>query len=219
MSHSEQTQNLELPIYGDTVDDKPTYLGDWNEAMNTIDTEVQKVRNDVLQQDNAVSNLTERVQRIETNVTQNTTDIATVKTDLATVKTDLATAKTDIANIKVETASIESKLTPSAVPVNWVASFVNASSRTKAEKCGGIVFVELELKPQQKTTGAQTIGQIADAANYPAEETHSLIYSADAGKIGFAVANADGSIQVNLLLDDGQTGTASGSLSYVAKQA
>lgn len=36
MSHSKETENLELPIFEPT--DKPAWLGDWNEAMTKLDT-------------------------------------------------------------------------------------------------------------------------------------------------------------------------------------
>lgn len=35
MSYSEETPNYKLPLY--LADDRPSYLGDWNETMNKID--------------------------------------------------------------------------------------------------------------------------------------------------------------------------------------
>lgn len=43
MSHTAQTTYYGLPIYEDKVGNQPTYLGDWNETMRTIDSSLNAV--------------------------------------------------------------------------------------------------------------------------------------------------------------------------------
>lgn len=66
MSHSMQTPNFNLPLFADN--DSPTWLGDFNEAMGTMDTAMAKVSNDSNSQVNAIANLTTRVEDAEEKV-------------------------------------------------------------------------------------------------------------------------------------------------------
>ena len=66
MSHSMQTTNFDLPLFADN--DSPTWLGDFNEAMGTMDTAMAKVSNDSNSQVNAIANLTTRVEGAEEKV-------------------------------------------------------------------------------------------------------------------------------------------------------
>lgn len=43
MSHTAQTTYYGLPIYEDKAGNQPTYLGDWNDAMRTIDSSLNAV--------------------------------------------------------------------------------------------------------------------------------------------------------------------------------
>lgn len=43
MSHTAQTTYYDLPIYEDKAGNQPTYLGDWNETMRTIDSSLNAV--------------------------------------------------------------------------------------------------------------------------------------------------------------------------------
>lgn len=43
MSHTAQTNYYGLPIYEDKAGNQPTYLGDWNEAMRTLDSSLNSV--------------------------------------------------------------------------------------------------------------------------------------------------------------------------------
>lgn len=43
MSHTAQTTYYGLPIYEDKAGNQPTYLGDWNEAMRTLDNSLNSV--------------------------------------------------------------------------------------------------------------------------------------------------------------------------------
>lgn len=68
MSHSMETRNFNLPLFADN--DSPTWLGDFNEAMGTMDTAMAKVSNDSNSQVNAIANLTTRVEDCEEKVVE-----------------------------------------------------------------------------------------------------------------------------------------------------
>lgn len=68
MSHSMETTNFNLPLFADN--DSPTWLGDFNEAMGTMDTAMAKVSNDSNSQVNAIANLTTRVEDCEEKVVE-----------------------------------------------------------------------------------------------------------------------------------------------------
>ena len=73
MGYTNTTPNYSLPQY--VADDRPSYLGDWNEAMGKIDTGMQQNKSDVTDVDTKVVNLTERVGNIETDVEQVQQDV------------------------------------------------------------------------------------------------------------------------------------------------
>lgn len=62
MSYTNETTNLHLPLYVDS--DKPSYLGDWNQAMESLDTGYAEVKT-----------LEQNVEALETTVGQHTTQI------------------------------------------------------------------------------------------------------------------------------------------------
>lgn len=62
MSYTNSTENLHLPLY--VGSDKPSYLGDWNEAMGHIDTgyaEVKTIQSNVAALETAVDGHTEEI--------------------------------------------------------------------------------------------------------------------------------------------------------------
>lgn len=85
MSYTNQTTNLNLPIY--EAQDKPSYLGDWNEAMEALDTGYGAVKTiesnvDALETTVETINVTvketnDAVKKLETSVSEN--KIATEK--------------------------------------------------------------------------------------------------------------------------------------------
>lgn len=73
MGYSQKTDNYELPQY--LADDRPSYLGDWNEAMSKLDTGMNDNKKDITDVDNKVFNVTQRLQTTEDNM-QNVTQTA-----------------------------------------------------------------------------------------------------------------------------------------------
>lgn len=84
MSYTNQTTNLNLPIY--EAQDKPSYLGDWNEAMEAVDAgygAVKTIEKNVDALETTVANVTktvketsDAVKNLETSVNENKTATA-----------------------------------------------------------------------------------------------------------------------------------------------
>lgn len=84
MSYTNQTTNLKLPIY--EAQDKPSYLGDWNETMEALDTgygTVKTIEKNVDALETSVGKVTESVKEnneaiktLETSVSENKTATA-----------------------------------------------------------------------------------------------------------------------------------------------
>lgn len=77
MSATNQTVNYGLPIFVDT--DQPTYLGDWNSAMNKIDQTIKDNTGDTSDLENQIANITTRVSNTEKDIEGNATDIANLE--------------------------------------------------------------------------------------------------------------------------------------------
>lgn len=74
MSHSRQTQHYQLPLFDDN--DKPSFRGDFNEAMTKIDKELDEVAEQAGSESAEVESLKNRVNACETNITANSEAIA-----------------------------------------------------------------------------------------------------------------------------------------------
>lgn len=68
MGYSEDTPNYHLPQY--VADDRPSYLGDWNEAMGIIDGGMKENKDSLGVVTVNVSNLTTRVNNMEEDVNE-----------------------------------------------------------------------------------------------------------------------------------------------------
>lgn len=77
MGYSHTTANYKLPQYVD--DDRPSYLGDWNECMGIIDESMNNNKKSVADIDNKVVNLTTRLQDDERKIQENTTYIGNLE--------------------------------------------------------------------------------------------------------------------------------------------
>ena len=66
MSHTEKTPNYSLPLFAD--DDTPTWLGDWNQGMLSVDDALNTFKGSIADSSNQVANLTIRVTQNEASV-------------------------------------------------------------------------------------------------------------------------------------------------------
>lgn len=79
MGYSEQTPNYDLPLY--LADDRPSYLGDWNETMNTIDKGMNDNKNGISDANTSISNLKTYVdnttEQLESTLTESMNNLKT----------------------------------------------------------------------------------------------------------------------------------------------
>lgn len=86
MSSTKHTANYNLPIFAEN--DIPTWLGDWNGAMNTIDTNLKNISNssesnvDKTYVDKKIEEVNTSINKINEQVTQITSDITSMRSTL-----------------------------------------------------------------------------------------------------------------------------------------
>lgn len=82
MGYSKETPNYHLPQY--VADDRPSYLGDWNETMGIIDTSMKDNSNAIANQETALANMKtyvdNTVSNVETSISQVEASISNVET-------------------------------------------------------------------------------------------------------------------------------------------
>lgn len=91
MGYSKETPNYHLPQY--VADDRPSYLGDWNETMGIIDTSMKDNSNAIANQETALANMKTYVDNTVANVE---TSISKVETSISNVESrmdDIEAAK------------------------------------------------------------------------------------------------------------------------------
>ena len=104
MGYSEETANYKLPLY--LAEDRPSYLGDWNDTMNTIDKGMATNKNNIEINSTAVANMKSYVDNSVSQLNKTVTDkinnaltevngaVEQVTDDIATVEKEITTIKT-----------------------------------------------------------------------------------------------------------------------------
>lgn len=100
MSHTNETLNYKLPQFVDT--DQPTWLGDFNGAMNAIDTAVTGVASNASTALSAANNAVNRVGQVETT-------IANVETTANNAYSLSANNENGISKLDAQVAQLETK--------------------------------------------------------------------------------------------------------------
>lgn len=100
MSHTNETLNYKLPQFVDT--DQPTWLGDFNGAMNSIDTGIAGVGANASTALSAANNAVNRVGQVEST-------IAGVQTTANSAYSLSATNQSDISTLDGKVAQLETK--------------------------------------------------------------------------------------------------------------
>lgn len=130
MAATNETANYKLPLFTDN--DQPTWLGDFNGAMNKIDTDMNTVGANASTALSAANNAVNRVGTVETTVTNVQTTANQAYTLAQTNKTDIGTLDgkvTELNQLKskfpVQTADIATaavtaeKLDATAIAAMW----------------------------------------------------------------------------------------------------
>lgn len=106
-AHTNQTANYDLPQFVGT--DKPTWLGDFNEAMADIDTGMHENATAISNMQTDVTNATQTASRASQDVTALTTTVNTLSGRVTNVETTANNAQStansalNVANTKVST--------------------------------------------------------------------------------------------------------------------
>ena len=172
MSATNETANYKLPLFVDN--DQPTWLGDFNGAMNKIDADMNTSGANASTALSAANNAVNRIGQVETTVAsvQNTAnnalslahtneaDISTIEADISTIEGEVAALnnKFPIASGNIATAAVTAeKLDSTAINAVWTAQHVYHfdSNNTHADNVGisvprgcrlaGYYFTELSL--------------------------------------------------------------------------
>lgn len=95
MSHTNETPNYKLPLFVDN--DVPSWLGDFNEAMNELDTGMGDIKNSNVAQNIAITNLQTTVNGQATDITNLKETTADHTAAIAELHEGLDTAETELA--------------------------------------------------------------------------------------------------------------------------
>lgn len=109
MSYSKQTSNLGLPIY--EAQDKPTYLGDWNESMEKLDVGYGAVKTIEQNVDALEASIGKVVESVEENK-------AAIKTNDASISENKAAIDKNAKGIASNAAEID-KIKMTLEPKGW----------------------------------------------------------------------------------------------------
>lgn len=102
MSYSNQTSNLGLPIY--EAQDKPTYLGDWNESMEKLDVgygAVQTIEQNVDALEESIGRVVESVEENRAAIDRNDASISENRAAIDRNAEDIASNAAEIGKIKM----------------------------------------------------------------------------------------------------------------------
>lgn len=138
MSATNETANYKLPLFTDN--DQPTWLGDFNGAMNKIDTDMNTIGANASTALSAANNAVNRVGQVETTIagvqsiannayslsTTNDKDIDTLNTKVAQLGTKFPITSNSLSNGAVTAA----KLDQTAIAAMWAGLTVKRFSST-----------------------------------------------------------------------------------------
>ena len=118
MAYSNSTTNYNLPQYAPT--DKPKYLSDFNNAMETIDTSIKSVSNVANGAKNSIEELNTKITSVENtaNTAKSTAD--TANTNATNAKATANTANTNASSAKT---TADNALNKATINHNILASF------------------------------------------------------------------------------------------------
>ena len=169
MSYTNKTPNYELPQY--SADDKPTFLGDFNQAMSKIDTTMKNIDSKATEAETLSSNANstasqalETAQTAESNVSSAQTNASQAKTMAQNAQTDATTA-INTANTASGNASSALNTANQANSTAETASSNASSALTKANEAlnkSNIVFNTV-LESDQNSINIPNLDFMANA--------------------------------------------------------
>lgn len=171
MSHTEKTPNYSLPLFAD--DDTPTWLGDWNQGMRSVDDALNTFKGSIADSSNQVANLTTRVTQneasvkaMESTVESHTTQITQVQIEANNAYTLAQTNEGDIAEAEKRITKNEQGL--AALPAqiaNAQQTADNASSEASAaRRSADTVAAKFPIRTSSIQSGAVTADKLDETS-------------------------------------------------------
>lgn len=128
MSHTNQTPKLQLAQF--VANDKPTWLGDWNSTMLTIDNAVGTVQENLATAEGVVEELTSEVSELNTEVNKVKPDNTGIDGNVLKKTSNGATWSTlEASNVSYSNSTVDAELTK----VNNELSLIGATDFNRSE--------------------------------------------------------------------------------------
>lgn len=155
MTASNETTNYKLPLFTDN--DQPTWLGDFNGAMNKIDTDMNTVGANASAALSAANNAVNRVATVETTTAAIQTTANNAMSLAQTNETDIGTLDGDVAQLQNKFPVKAADLDSTAIAAMWNSQRVyrfNSADATADNTgmtgpsnyvCSGFYLADLQL--------------------------------------------------------------------------
>ena len=126
MAYTNRTVNYELPQY--VADDKPTYLGDFNSAMNKIDEVMKTNADNVANANSQASNAVSQAQQASTTATSALNEVNTVKSQITTINEKDGQQDTSISNNSEAITTLQGRVSTNETDITNLEDFLNLSN-------------------------------------------------------------------------------------------
>lgn len=150
-SHTNETTNYDLPQFIGT--DKPTWLGDFNTAMSTIDTAIGTNASDI-------SSLGSRVTSAESVASQASSDVSTLTSTVSTLSSNVTSATTTANNAQSTATSALSTANTADGKADTNASAISGLD-TRVTTCEDNIanfnLTTYDTAPVTRSTGSYTL--------------------------------------------------------------
>ena len=171
MASTNHTTNYSLSQF--VGSDKPAWLGDYNQDMTKIDTQmkanadsVSTLGTTVSGHTTAISGLTSDVSTLQTSVAGNTSDISTLQTSVSTNTTNIATNASDIDTLETRCGTIETGLSNQGNAISSLQTD-NATNQTNiAKNTGDIATLDTDLKGFERKFNLSNVTTITSISGY-----------------------------------------------------
>ena len=177
--HSGATTNYELPQFVGT--DKPTWLGDFNTAMSTIDSGMAENASDI-------TSLGTRVTNAETTAGQASTDVASLQSTVSTLSTNVSSVTTTANNAQ----STATSALNTANSAQSTAETADGKADSNATKIGDLTDLDTTIKTDVVSAinevNEKNIMSITLSSTYTIPTSNTLVSVS-----GFSLLNSVGS--------------------------
>ena len=123
MAYTNKTVNYELPQY--VADDKPTYLGDFNSAMNKIDEVMKTNADSVADANGQASNAVSQAQQASTTATSALNEVNTVKSQITTINEKDSQQDTSISANSEAITTLQGDISKNKTSITNIEDFLN----------------------------------------------------------------------------------------------